>query len=87
MRTVSIKAWEIERAGEKRTIELLKTAIDEIKASRHLDQNERFALAQAGVMVFSVLDNFERRGEILKVNHFNSMSDSLKPGDEGYGQQ
>jgi hypothetical protein len=72
MKKLSVESFDKERAKELETVELIHEALDWPK-SDYLDAQELRLLAEAKILVFSVLDNRERRGDILRIDYFRKL--------------
>ena len=70
MKKISVENWNKEREQERNTIDLIRVALEEMGDSKYLNKDELFSLTEAFLNVFSILDNWERRGNILRTDFF-----------------
>ena len=69
MKKISVENWNKEREEEHEVVELIHEALAWPKTN-HLDAQELRLLAEAKILAFSILDNWERRGNILRTDFF-----------------
>ena len=87
MEKISVENWNKEREEERNTIDLRRVALEEMGDSKYLNKDELFSLTEAFLNVFGILENWDRRTNLIRLEHFRSMQDDLAVGDEFVGQQ
>ena len=75
MKKISVTDWNRDREKEHEVVELIHEALDWPKTN-HLDAQELRLLAEAKILIFSILDNWERRGDILRTDYFRKLQEA-----------